>query len=75
MYIKYGTHFFFFSFFFFRKLLQSTRLYVKGILSGRPATLWLVNGGNESIGYYLAGALNLVLLKATLATTYMLTHV
>ena len=35
---------------FFRKLFQSTRLYIKGILSGWPATMCLVNGGNESIG-------------------------
>ena len=35
--------------FFFRKLFQSTRLYIKGILNGRPSTLCLVNSGNESV--------------------------
>ena len=31
-----------FFFFFFRKLFQSTRIYIKGILNGRPATQCLV---------------------------------
>ena len=34
---------------FLRKLFQSTRLYIKGILSGQPATLCLVNSGNVSV--------------------------
>ena len=36
-------------FFFFRKLFQNSRLYIKGILNGRPATLCLVNSGIESV--------------------------
>ena len=35
--------------FFLRKLFQSTRLYIKVILNGRPATLCLVNSGDVSV--------------------------
>ena len=35
-------------YFFIRKLFQSTRLYIEGILGGRPATLCLVESGNVS---------------------------
>ena len=36
-------------YFFIRKLFQSTRLYIKGILDGRPATLCMVKSGSVSI--------------------------
>ena len=35
--------------FFIRKLFQSIRLYIKGILDGRPAALCLVNSRNVSV--------------------------
>ena len=40
---------FFFVFVFVRKLFQSTGLYIKGILNGRPVTVCLVNSGNVSV--------------------------
>ena len=39
--------------FIIRKLFQSTSLYIKGILSGRPATLCMVKGGNVRLHSFL----------------------
>ena len=44
-----GVTYFILFFFFTRKLFQSTSLYIKGILGGRPATLCLVKSGNVTV--------------------------